>query len=707
MQAQDESESNTGPLIQTFGKIRTVDHMNDIIENLDYKKIENQDPVLQKFGKSQIADFTEENDLLNSKNQRLYTMDDYNNEQSKEQNLNAMKEKESTLEKVQNITVNDAPTEISDVMKDEIIKQFLFQEMQKPSISSNNTRHEEKQKVLIDLLSNVQSNSDTNSETIEKAVEVKTDEGGIVKNVEKDEILGDNSNIQMLPSDVNLKKLDHTENESVEKSAESMTNEIRKTFTRANKEDDPKNNNRMFIPDTMNHLGGNLDHLLPSQDNKTSGVAELPLERKNDKTPEIVSKTLDSSLENTPKQEKTINSGQVTDEQAAVDKNKETLTIDSNAISDTQVVDNKEKFNEKSIYEAVRELNDLSANVIEPMKSHLESAPNDSETEKNSHLDNDDLGLQVTTIESNTIDPPNNNVNGKDDKPENSGHPSVENTSAKTLMVPKLMAVPNLNLNSPRSDDQNNEANDNILKSLSGLTIDDVRKMSDQDILEKIEENNTVNPDILDEVNQHPEMMKELLSAPQRIPFIDPVDTAGNATGANISNVNTPVANLLTHNPFENNVNETSNAESSPVDTRVLKSMSDAELQVALISLLASMNPAQTNQINLQPTGYGSFLAYIGDIDLNIELVPVQSNPLTRKKAKDMFKDVSKALGNIHSKLPPGTDKVVKAVISSTVPGGAEAIQAVELVAEVVKKQKEAKKNRNLTSDTENAEIDT
>lgn len=671
-------------MIQIFGNgnVQTIDHTNENIENLDYKKFENQDPVLQKFAKAPATDYTEENISEKFEKERIHNLNDHDHyiENPIDQTLNvtSVQQQDPTFENVQNSNVYKTPTDIPDTTKDEIIKQFLLQELQKPPISFN-TQHVEKQKVLKDLLSNVISSSDdgiqNNNETPDKTVDIKAYEVTTAKHTGKDNepILDDNSNVETLSTATMKNKLDLANNEGVDIDVEPKTKEDETTIVRAEKGASTiNNNNTILMPDTIKQTEGNLDHLLSSQDKRTWGVPEL-LDGQNPKIAELVSKTLDFIPDINPTQEKSNNIDQPTE--VGEDK-KYPLHIDS-TISDVAFVNNKEDANTTSINEGV--------NGGGPIKSHI--------VDTSSAIDNDDLSLQTTAENSNIEFPDNkNDVDGNDNKENQS---EMESTSPETLMVPKLMAVPNLNLMSGSSDDKNNQVKDNEPESLSGLTMDQVRAMNDQDILQKIEENNTIRPDILDKLNNDPNMMRELLSAPQYIPNIDSVDIAGNTTGTN-ANIDSPVADLLTNNPL-NNVNETPNtSEPSAIDPKLLQSISDAQLQVALISLLASMNPAETNQINLQPTGYGSFLAFIGDIDLNTELVPVQSNPLSRMKGKKMFKEVSKALGNVHSKLPPGTDQVVKAVISATVPGGSEAIEAAELVAEVIKKQKEAKKNRSL-----------
>lgn len=672
-------------MIQIFGNgnVQTIDHTNENIENLDYKKFENQDPVLQKFAKAPATDYNEENISEKFEKERIHNLNDHDHyiENPIDQTLNvtSVQQQDPTFENVQNSNVYKTPTDIPDTTKDEIIKQFLLQELQKPPISFN-TQHVEKQKVLKDLLSNVISSSDdgiqNNNETPDKTVDIKTYEVTTAKHTGKDNepILDDNSNVETLSTATMKNKLDLANNEGVDIDVEPKTKEDETTIVKAEKGASAiNNNNTILMPHTIKQTEGNLDHLLSSQDKRTWGVPEL-LDGQNPKIAELVSKTLDFIPDINPTQEKSNNIDQPTE--VGEDKNKYPLHIDS-TISDVAFVNNKEDANTTSINEGV--------NGGGPIKSHI--------VDKSSAIDNDDLSLQTTAESSNIEFPDNkNDVDGNDNKENQS---EMESTSPETLMVPKLMAVPNLNLMSGSSDDKNNQVKDNEPESLSGLTMDQVRAMNDQDILQKIEENNTIRPDILDKLNNDPNMMRELLSAPQYIPNIDSVDIAGHTTGTN-ANIDSPVADLLTNNPL-NNGNETPNtSEPSAIDPKLLQSISDAQLQVALISLLASMNPAETNQINLQPTGYGSFLAFIGDIDLNTELVPVQSNPLSRMKGKKMFKEVSKALGNVHSKLPPGTDQVVKAVISATVPGGSEAIEAAELVAEVIKKQKEAKKNRSL-----------
>uniref|UniRef100_A0A8D8VM33 Uncharacterized protein n=1 Tax=Cacopsylla melanoneura TaxID=428564 RepID=A0A8D8VM33_9HEMI len=585
--------------------------------------------------------------------------------------------------------VNNVENNIqTDALKDEIIKQFLLKEIQTPVQASSDVQHDEKQKVLRHLLSNILSNSNdqgNGTQTVDESLNKSQVEESSMKSEndgsDKKETLTENdSNMTESPTNNNgptnlsnqLSKI------PIQQLLKTPDGFIPQGNPNRNTKDDSKNNNNVVAKD-LNDFNA-----IPK-----NSMFAIPQSSVNQLTNENPLQTDKQSVENgshaMANEENQTHLGQL--ENAENDtKNNSTNTSDTTESkrlsTDTESLtsdrtDTKEENKDEN--SATTPSSPLETKEENKDTNENDTTPTSALETKVENKDNDENGTTPSTSPLET----NEENKDKDGK----------GTTSPGVLDPTMLAVPvNLNNNSSLPlNDLGEQSIANLPKNISGMTFDQIQSFSDQDILKNLEETQTMDTNVLKRVKSNPNAMREYISPPEHIPYIDPIPNLSASTndiGKPATNSDSPMTNLLANNPFTRKTP----TDSSDVDPRILKSMSDAELQVALISLLASMTPSRSNQVTLEPTGYGTFQTYIGDVDLNIELVPIQSNRLTRKNAKEMFKDVSKVVGNINSKLPPGTDQVIKAVIKATVPGGSEAIAVGELVAKVAKKQKEGNK---------------
>ncbi|KAI5742529.1 hypothetical protein M8J77_008270 [Diaphorina citri] len=722
VQAENELELNPGPLIKTFNKASTIgEPINLPYAKEDLEKAGNQESLEKYPVKTNSADLKEDNNLDSNTEQSTDIPAD---ESVKNQLSNTlMKDPEAIVNSRQD-TEKGVPTQINDDIKEEIIKQYLLKEIHNPVIPTDDIKHDEKQKVLRHLLSNVLSNAEDVNQ-----MPTKVEDMDKIKKTQE----SDNEN----PDEVNSNQFISKDMKNVE-SVTKQTNMLDESVKVSDILNNSEKDNNDLIKASMKKMNGeakdNIRYLLDKDYKFQNSQEDVNLKPE---LPELVKKfqTLGSDSGKLLNQEHSTQSDQTENNHPSEDNRKENDTKIFAGNDTTPVENNKKDVPSTSDTIPTVESSTAVGDTTDTPNSETKQAVNDSDNKRSK--DNDSPIRQVTPAETSgvengdsttespkDIDNPSlqvgsgfdSNGNKEDDRKivdqrsQTGPSSDLENKAPTKPKAPTMIAVPNnLNNASLPLDELSGQNSSTLSTNLSDMNIDQIRSLSDQDILEKLEETQKMDTDVLNRINSDPEVMREYLATPQHVPNIDPlpVDVAAKNVGksgdANTTERNnhlqTPVVNLLANNPFQNQVV----TDSSLIDPKTLKSMSDAALQVSLISLLASMNPAQINQINIQPTGYGTFQTYIGDIDLNIELVPVQSSPLTRKKAKDMFKDVSKAVNNIHAKMPPGTDEVIKAVISATVPGGSEMIAVGEVIAQVVKKQKEAQKHNRSNNQSDDS----
>ncbi|KAL1458652.1 hypothetical protein WDU94_008783 [Cyamophila willieti] len=563
-------------------------------------------------------------------------------------------------------------------LKDEIIKQYLLKEIQTPAQASSDIQHDEKQKVLRHLLSNMLSNSNDQGNGTEK-VEDTLNRNPAEESSMKSEIDGTGKKESVTENDGSINEFSTTNNGTT-----NLSNQLSKIpIQQLIKTSDgfiPQVNPNEITPNTnqdennKNVDDKNLDELNAIPKDSLFAIPQLNVNRL----------TTENPLQN---------------DKQAVENGDHTMTNEENKtnIGEIENAGNDGKNNSSNNFENPK---NVSLDIDNAESKRLSTDTEILTSDRNETKENTEDG--TTTPSTSLLNPESKRLSTDTEILTSDRNDNKENTEDGTttpstsLLNSTILAVPvNLN-NSSLLNDLEEKSIANLSKNISGMTIDQIQSLSDQDILNNLEENQKMDTNVFKRFKSNPNVMREYISPPERIPYINPLPNRSASTNNNDNDIgikpvfdrDSTMANLLVNNPFIKTPTDTSD-----VDPRILKSMSDAELQVSLISLLVSMTPSQSNQVTLEPTGYGTFQTYIGDVDLNIELVPIQSNPLTRKNAKAMFKDVSKVVGNINSKLPPGTDQVIKAVIKSTVPGGSEAIAVGELVAKVAKKQKEANKS--------------
>ncbi|XP_017305211.1 origin recognition complex subunit 1-like [Diaphorina citri] len=158
VQAENELELNLGPLIKTFNKASTIgEPINLPYAKEDLEKAGNQESLEKYPVKINSADLKEDNNLDSNTEQSTDIPAD---ESVKNQLSNTlMKDPEAIINSRQD-TENGVPTQINDDIKEEIIKQYLLKEIHNPVIPTDDIKHDEKQKVLRHLLSNVLSNAE-------------------------------------------------------------------------------------------------------------------------------------------------------------------------------------------------------------------------------------------------------------------------------------------------------------------------------------------------------------------------------------------------------------------------------------------------------------------------------------------------------------------------------------------------------------------